>query len=224
MKYPNAHSGLKKLLAGEILTFVAGFLLLVAGIFAAVTEAVTEKVAADEAAQAVLVIISLALIIAFSGVGILAVILKIVGLRKASLDDSSFRKALFAALISLGLSIAETVLNIASNSPIANLFTTAISICDIFIVIFVVQGIQNLAEELENEKMVKAGQTVMILIAIAYGFKALTMLFPVFFWGAEDFLASITSSCKIISSLASMIGGILYIVYLIRAIRMLKNS
>ena len=60
MKFPNAHNGLKKLLAGEILTFVAGFLLLVTGIFAAVTEAVSEKSAADEGTQAALILISLA--------------------------------------------------------------------------------------------------------------------------------------------------------------------
>ncbi len=115
-------------------------------------------------------------------------------------------------------------LNAVSRQGIARIFTTAISVCDIFIVIFVIQGIQNLAEKLENGKMVKAGQVLMILIAIAYGFKALTMLFPVFFWNAPDFLSKVTSSCEIISALASMAGGILYIVYLIRAIRMLKKN
>ncbi len=115
-------------------------------------------------------------------------------------------------------------LNALSRQSVARLFTTAISVCDIFVVIFVIQGIQNLSEKLDNEKMVKAGQVLMILIAVAYGFKALTMLFPVFFWNETDFLSKVTSSCEIMSALASMIGGILYIVYLIRAIRMLKKN
>ena len=224
MKYPNAHNGLKKLLAAEILTFAAGFLLLITGIFSAVSKTLSENGVVDEGTTGVLVLVSVALLITFSGLGILAVLLKIFGLKRASIDDGSFRKAFYAALLSLALSVAEIVLNVANNSTVAKLFTTAISICDVFIVIFVIQGIQNLAEELNDDKMVKAGQVLMVLIAVAYGFEALTMLFPVFFWGAPDFLSSITASCEIMSALASMVGSILYIIYLIRAIRMLKKN
>ena len=224
MTYPNAHNGLKKLLTAEILSIVAGFLLLVTGVFTAVSAALAEKNAVPETVQAVLGIVGLVLLVVFSAIGILTVVLKILGLKKASTDDPAFRTAFFAALISLALSVFEMTLNALSRASVARIFTTAISILDIVIIIFVIQGIQNLAEQLENDKMVKAGQVLMILIAIAYGFKALTMLFPVFFWNAPDFLSKVTSSCEIISALASMAGGILYIVYLIRAIRMLKNS
>ena len=224
MKYPNAHSGLKKVLAAEILTFVAGFFLLGSGIFTAAIAALEKAGSAAEETQTVLILIALVLLIVFSGIGILALVLKLIGLKKASIDEGSFRKAFFAALISLALSVFETTLNALSRASVARFFTTAISICDIFVVIFVIQGIQNLAEELENDKMVKAGLLLMILIAVAYGFKAVTMLLPVFFAGATDFLNSATASCEIISAVASMVGGILYIIYLLRAIRMLKKS
>lgn len=224
MTYPNAHNGLKKLLTAEILSIVAGFLLLVTGVFTAVSAVLAEKNAVPETVQAVLGIVGLVLLIGFSAIGILTVVLKILGLKKASTDDPAFRTAFFAALISLALSVFEMTLNALSRASVARIFTTAISILDIVIIIFVIQGIQNLAEQLNNDKMVKAGQVLMILIAIAYGFKALTMLLPVFFFNAPDFLSRITASCEIMSALASMVGGILYIVYLIRAIRMLKNA
>ena len=224
MTYPNAHNGLKKLLTAEILSIVAGFLLLVTGVFTAVSAALAEKNAVSETVQAVLGIVGLVLLIGFSAIGILTVVLKILGLKKASTDDPAFRTAFIAALISLALSVFEMTLNALSRASVARIFTTAISILDIVIIIFVIQGIQNLAEQLENDKMVKAGQVLMILIAVAYGFKALSMLFPVFFWNEVDFLSKVTSSCEIMSALASMLGGILYIVYLIRAIRMLKNK
>ena len=224
MTFPTAHNGLKKVLTAEILSVVSGFLLLLTGTFAAVAAALAEKVAVSEETTAVFTLLSLGLLIAFSAVGILSIILKIVGLKKAGNDEAVFRNALIAALVSLALSVFEMTLNALSRQSVARIFTTAISVCDIFVVIFVIQGIQNLSEKLDNEKMVKAGQVLMILIAVAYGFKALTMLFPVFFWNETDFLSKVTSSCEIMSALASMVGGILYIVYLIRAIRMLKKN
>ncbi|MBR5339701.1 MAG: hypothetical protein IK150_06400 [Lachnospiraceae bacterium] len=224
MTFPNAHNGLKKVLTAEILSVVSGFLLLLTGTFTAVAAALAEKSAVTDDTEAVLALISLGLLIAFSAVGILSIILKIVGLKKAGNDEAVFRNALIAALVSLALSVFEMTLNALSRQSVARIFTTAISVCDIFVVIFVIQGIQNLSEKLDNEKMVKAGQVLMILIAVAYGFKALTMLFPVFFWNETDFLSKVTSSCEIMSALASMVGGILYVVYLIRAIRMLKKN
>ena len=224
MTFPNAHNGLKKVLTAEILSFAAGFLLLLTGIFTAVAGALSEKNAADETTIGILGLVGLGLLIAFSAVGILTVILKILGLKKASNDEPAFKTAFYASLFSLALSVFEMTLNAISRDSVARIFTTAISILDIVIIIFVIQGIQNLAEQLENDKMVKAGQVLMILIAVAYGFKALSMLFPVFFWNEVDFLSKVTSSCEIMSALASMLGGILYIVYLIRAIRMLKNK
>ena len=119
MTFPNAHNGLKKVLTAEILSVVSGFLLLLTGTFTAVAAALAEKSAVTDDTEAVLALISLGLLIAFSAVGILSIILKIVGLKKAGNDEAVFRNALIAALVSLALSVFEMTLNALSRQPVS---------------------------------------------------------------------------------------------------------
>ena len=225
MTFPNAYKGLKKVFTAEILSILAGIFMGATGLFtAATTVAMDEAAANTEEVVAILAIVSLILLLIFSVLGILALIFQILGLKKASIDEAAFKKALIAALISLGLSIFEITLNAVSRAYIARLFTTLINVCSIFVIIFVIQGIQNLAEKLNNDKMVRMGQALMIIIAISYGCSALAMLLPIFFRSLPKVLSYITSGCEILSSAASLVGGIIYLIYLAKAIKMLKNN
>ena len=89
--------------------------------------------------------------------------------------------------------------------------------------ILVVSGIMNLAERLRDEKMISFGEKVSVLILIFVIAAAVATFISIFF-GRMAWAQHVEGILDIISGVALFIGYIIYIIYLAKAKKMLREN
>ena len=160
MKFPNAFSGVKKIYTAEILDLIAALATLVAAVLAVVAAgaANAESVGGALASLAGTAILGVASMV----LGILALIFMLIGLSAAGKDEPKFKKALIFAVLSLAASVLSSVFS--GNEFLKNLMPVIAEICDLAVIILVIQGIVNLAKQLTREDMEAKGASILKLI------------------------------------------------------------
>ena len=235
MRFPNAFKGVSKMFTAEILKLIAAGLLIAFGIAGLASSAgaielavegvpVTEGMIEDNVnAGGLLVAVIL-------GVGamilyIIAYIMNLVGMHQAGKDEDNFRNAFGVSIAVLIISIGTavlTALNIGGNVP-ENIASTARTICEVIVMLLVVSGIMNLAEMCKDERMVKFGKTVSVLVLIFVIGAAVATFISIFF-GRLEWAQHVEGILDIISGIALFIGYIIYIIYLGKAKKMLREN
>ena len=145
MRFPKAYAGVKKIFTSEILSLISTILLVIVAAVAAVDES-GELPSGKNGAIAVVAIVGLIALV----LGLIATILQLVGLHSASKNEGAFKTAFFFALIMLIITaVGGAVATKNENSIISDLP----SLLNIFVFIFTVSGISNLARKLGREDM-----------------------------------------------------------------------
>jgi len=226
MKYPNAYQGIKKMFTAEILEIIASVCIFFAGIAAIVAAA--GAIVPDPAESAGLLgggLIAAAVLMAGFGVlSIIAIILLLVGLKRAGLDESRFNKGFSMALASLILSVAAAVLSTVNggNNIFDDFATLVASILQIFAMLYVSQGISSLAEDLGDQAVAKSANSLYLVYSVLLIIEAIMRIVSAFL---SNDLNMKTSSGVIlmISSVIAIVAYIAYIVLLGKAKKMLSK-
>lgn len=217
MTFQNGYHGVKKVFTAQILKIISSILMLAGS-------AILLAAASAEMADSML-FVSLVLLIAGFVVSLIAYIINIVGLHQSGKDDyymqTAFYFAIFALIIN-AVSIIFSALNVGGGVA-DNISTTFTYLCDIVIILHVVRGIGSFAEQLGDEKIISLGNKLFILIAIMITLGAITSLLPVFF-GTSDSALKVEGVFALVSSLAMLVAYIVYLVYLGKGVKMLKNK
>ena len=235
MSFPNALKGVSKMFAAEILKLIATGLTVATGVAGIVSAAgviepamqgakITEELVANNINYGGIIAA------AIMGVGsmilyIIAYIMNLVGMAQAGRDEENFRSAFGVSIAVLIISIATAILTaftIGGNVP-ENIASTARTVCEIIVMILVVSGIMNLADRLNDEKMIRFGKNVSVIIMIFVIAAAVATFISIFF-GRLDWAQHVEGILDIISGIALFIGYIVYIVYLGKAKKMLRNG
>lgn len=227
MKFPNAYQGVKKVFSSKILDIIAAVCIFIAGIAAVVAAAGTQAedfgVAALAAGGGLLV--AVIFLTASVVLTIISEILKLVGLKKASADESKFNSAFVMAIFVLIITVVSAILSTINGGRnfFDDLATGIAGILNIAMMIYVSQGITSLAEQLGNEKIAGTGRTVVtlysvilligILVRTASGFMIL-----------DPNLAIASGILMIISAILSAIAYVIYVIFLGRAKKMLSRG
>ncbi len=205
MKFQNAATGVKRIFTAEILKLIAAFVTVIAVIMMIVTLA-----AANANSQGGTIAAGVGTVVLIAAASILALIggiMALVGIINASKDEGAFKTALILIVVSL---IAAVVGGIFSRN------TTVYSICQIvqnlmsiFVTVFVIKGITNLAVKIGNDEVAQQGKSLLTIIVVFYALSLIANILVLVFGGM---FASVLGG--ILAVVALVLNIIAYIVYL----------
>lgn len=205
MKYHNAYEGIRKIFTAQILSIISIGLLFLSSL---------------------LIILSLPgpVVSAVFSVGatvlsILALILELIGLKKASYDDGNFNTAFVIAIAMLIIACVNGLIGavtVGTASDFANIFSTVLGF---FIIFYIIEGIKALAGQLYNGEMVTRGKNIVTIFAAVYICSIVCNLVTVFV--KNPAVIGIFGFISIGVLVAQLVAYILYLAYLSGAKTML---
>ena len=206
MKYPNAANGVKKIFTAEILTLIAGLCSFVGAVLmlvALISGTSAAETSSDAAAASAIItgVVSTPFIIAAAVLGIIAFILNIVGIGKASKDEPAFKIAFYAVFANIVIAVISAIFS--GNS-------------------FVVSLMQTLSSVATDHEMDDKGRTLFMIILVVLLIEfAASMTATIFHAFAGSVVAAVL---LLIATVLSLIQYILYLSYLAKAKKMLESN
>ncbi len=225
MKFPNAANGVKKIFTAEILSLISGICMFVMIVLLVVALAAAKAVSGGADGAAAGAVASGAGTLVF-GIGsgflaIIAFILNIVGISKASKDEESFRMALFAVIGGIILSVIGTAFNNV-NGYVSSIMQALQVVADLLVLLYVIQGIRYLSLKLNRPDIDQKGQNLFKIIFIVLVLQFIARIVVIIFGGMA---ASITAAIiALIAVILSVIEYILYLAFLAKAKKMLAEG
>lgn len=218
MTFPNALTGVKKLYTAQILALIAVIaLLLVSLLGLGVKE--TVNVEEIDAATAVTGGGILLLALAAGIISIIALIMNIVGLKHAKLDEGAFRTALILTIVGLAVSVVSTAVE-SSNAVVSSFISIAANVLSLAASIFVIKGIVNLAAQLDREDMVEKGNSLLKIIVCLNVVSIAASIVSSSMTVQTESNASLIIA--IVASVVSIVSCIVFLSYLSKAKKMLE--
>ena len=205
MRFPNATSGVKKIFTAQILGLIASVAMIIGLIFLIVTAA-----AADANAQGGAVAAGIGTIILLAGAAVLVMIgsiMTLVGVIQASRDEGAFKTALIAIIISL---VAAVIAAIFSSSGVVQSICQIIqNVMSLAATLFVINGVTNLAEKLNNTEVWSKGRNLLKVIVCIYALSLIASFISLIFGGIF-----VSMTAAILSLIAAILNVISYFLYL----------
>ena len=223
MKYPNAYQGVKKIFTAEILSLIGSVCMIVVAIFAIVSLA---SIAASSG-DGLLVGGAGALVFGIAGfvLMLISLILLMVGTKRASKDEGLFNKAFLFILFSLILTFVASIVSSTTGATSIwdNLVLTISNIFSMVATVYIINGVQNLAKQLNRPDMVSKGNTYLTLLIVIYVIQIIVNVIPVFF-GANAATSTVAGILQLVASILTLIIYFLYLIFLGKAKKMLKEN
>ena len=224
MKYPNAFIGVKRLFTSRVLAMIGLFALLVSTSIALVSSVILQN-SADRGAAAgeILAVLALAFMMGSCVIMVVSYILGITGLSRASIDEPAFRIALFATAANIIFIGFGSIFSSLQNDFMASLLNSFSTIADLFTFIYTIQGIRSLALKLGDKDIDRRGNNLFKILLVAIIVEFIANLIVVIFQGAKTALV-IAGVIAIVSVLLTIIQYFMFLVYLVKAKKMLANA
>ena len=238
MKYPNAYSGVKKIFSAEILSVIGAIVLIVSALlgliaFAAGTAAQNAEAETASSLSGIAVGFGIPTAILLLGAGVLSIvafILQIVGVTRASKDERIFKNALFFILGGVIASATNSITGAFSGiigqtglDLVSSICTNLSKIATILVTYYIITGVIALAERIGNEKIEKQGKTILNLLLIMLVLSLIATVTSTVFQqsGTNDVIISVLSFA---AGVIELISYIIYLVFLGRSKKMLKEA
>ena len=223
MKFPNAANGVKKIFTAEILSLIAAVLVIVAAImaFSTVGAAKGYEATNSNAAAAGALASGFGLIIFSIGslvLSLIAFILNIVGVAKASRDESTFKIALYALIAGVVFACLSSAFENLSG-PLSGAMSALETVAELIVTLYVIQGIRMLASRLNNREVDNQGRKIYMIILAVLMLRLVANILVAIFGGR--FTTSLALIFYIVSIVLSVVQYIMYLVFLAKAKKML---
>lgn len=205
MKFQNAATGVKRIFTAEILKLIAAIVTVVGIVMTIVTVA-----AANANSQGGTIAAGVGTVLLIAAASVLALIggiMALVGIINASKDEGAFKTALILIIISL---IAAVVAGIFyQNATVQSICQIVQNLMSIFVTVFVIRGITNLAVKIGNDEVAKQGKSLLTIIVVFYALSLIANILVLVFGGM---FASVLGG--VLAVVALVLNIIAYIVYL----------
>ncbi len=227
MTFPNAANGVKKLFTAEILTIVAIVSVIVTAILAVTTYAAGTVATQSESLGAAGIALGslIGMFVtggAFVVLAIVATILNLVGLIKATKDDDAFKIALFSTVVSFCLIIVGGIFSMNKMAMAYSMTESLGSIASLFVTIYTIQGIRNLAVKLEDYDMDHKGNNILKVMLVVIVLTFIGKLTSAIFFGIGGQIVG--GWILIAAYVLSIIQYLLFLSFLSKAKRMLADK
>ena len=212
--FKEAYEGVKKIHKAEILALIAAILMLVGSIIAA-----TGIQAGEETASGSGLLIGGGLAVIIAGVlMIVAEIMNIIGVNRASKDEPAFKNALVALLVGIVANIVMAAFS--SNATVSGMGKSVGNIMEMMASYYICTGVMNLADRLNDSDVSASAKKVRsILMGIWIASAVLNALTTLF--GANETMQAIIGGSAIVCGIISIVAYFLYIGMLGKAEKML---
>jgi len=223
MRFPNAQAGVKKIFSAEILALIASFCSMMMVVF---LYFMTKTVDADgnitSGGAAVASLGGTAVFgMAATVLAVISFIFKIIGVKKASIDEDGFKTAFYLILGGIAVALVKGVVSsFTDNNTVSNIFSIINDVITLAITIFIIQSIINLAIKLNDDDMVKRGNNLFKIIIAMYVLIIIANI-VILITGSTAGVA-IAGVFGLISGILSIVQYILYLAYLNKAKKMLE--
>lgn len=217
MKFPSAFDGVKKIYTAEILSLIVSVLVGLAAILG-LAGAVAAEAGSDGGALASfggLAVFGLAA----SVLGIISFIMKLVGINRAKLDEGEFQKAFLYVILGIVLSFVSGFFN--EKPLIASIVDVVSSVLRLLVTLYIISGIINLANRLNDRGMAESGRTTLKLYLCAAVLAIIVDLVSTITLGKG--LQEIYNILGIVAAVLSIVSYIFYLRYLSKAKYMLAQ-
>ena len=205
MKFPNAANGVKKLFTAQVLSLIAAIATIIGLALLIITAASAEANVEGGAIAAGLG--TIVLMGAASVLILIAAIMSLVGLIQSAKDEGAFKTALFAIGISLVAAIVAAIFS--SNGIVQSVCQIVQNVMSIAVTIFVITGVTNLADKLNNAEVSQKGRNLLKIIVCIYVLALIATIISLIFGGA---FFSVTAA--ILALVAAVLDVIAYFLYL----------
>ena len=226
MKLTNAYEGVKKLFTSEILNLISQLCLFLAGIGAVITLAsltIEEDTVEIQSAAAGGGIMMVIFLFAAGVLTIIAVILKLLGMRTAGADEKDFSDGFILAVFALILTLVSSALSSINggNNVFDDIATALASLLQIGAMMYVTRGIVKLAYRMNNQKVANMGNRIFILYSVILFVGIILRVVSAFFYG-PSVITTAAAVILLLSGIVSAVAYILYVVFLGKAKKMLQ--
>ena len=205
MKFPNAANGVKKLFTAQVLSLIAAIATIIGLALLIITAASAEANVEGGAIAAGLG--TIVLMGAASVLILIAAIMSLVGLIQSAKDEGAFKTAVFAIGISLVAAIVAAIFS--SNGIVQSVCQIVQNVMSIAVTIFVITGVTNLADKLNNAEVSQKGRNLLKIIVCIYALALIATIISLIFGGA---FFSVTAA--ILALVAAVLDVIAYFLYL----------
>lgn len=195
--FQNAHAGIKKIFASEIMMLIASIIICVGAVVTLASISET-----DENPTSIMILG--AIVIAFAIITLIAFILNIVGLSKAKKDEQGFQTAYMLTIAGILVSLVSGFFS--NNENISNIFTTAIDLIWLLVTCFIIVGIVSLATKVNHSAVAAKGTSLLRLIVFV---QVLSIVIRI-----TSIICNIMNVRAVIPVILSIVAGVLTVVSL----------
>lgn len=218
MTFPKAENGIRKVYAAQILLISSSIATLAASVAGLILYLSQQRLTEDfvSIAKVPLILLSIfAVVLMFVGY-----ILVIIGVFKASGDDENFKVALYSIAFGVVLSVIGVIWS--GNNQVSNISQLLITLTGFLSIIYVIQGIRNLAVKLEKAEMDSRGSFLYKLFSLFYLIiTCINVASLIFADSSSVLIAGILTIC---SGLITIVQYILFFRYISKAKRILSEN
>ena len=213
MKYPNAANGINIIFMSEVIALAASVIVLVCSVIG---------VLCFENSELVFLMGIMALVVLFALlIFVLSYILQIVGIVRASKDEPAFRVSLIAIIAALVITVLESIFY-QSNHFVTFIIEIAGDVARFFLVHYIIHGIMHISEHLGRHDITKKGTRIFRVIYIAIGFEIIVRIFELIF--GKEVGEQLSMPFGIVADILSVVDYILFLTYIGKAVKMLKEK
>ena len=205
MKFQNAATGVKRIFTAEILKLIAALVTVIGIVMTIVTVA-----AANANSQGGTIAAGVGTVLLIAAASILALIggiMALVGIINASKDEGAFKTALILIIISLIAAVVGCIFY--QNATVQSICQIVQNLMSIFVTVFVIRGITNLAVKIGNDEVAQQGKSLLTIIVVFYALSLIANILVLVFGGM---FASVLGG--VLAVVALVLNIIAYIVYL----------
>ena len=215
MRFTNAYSGVSKIRTAQILSIIVATIGLLVTIMSATLD--VNSIGDNPSGSIMALVGAIAILgLAMAVLSIIALIMTIGGINRASKDEPIFKTALAAVIVNI---VAAAVGAAIQDDPtVSHLISVVNSVAQMLAAYFVVRGIMNLADQLSDEDMVADGKRTLTLILVTFAAGVAFSIIGNFFSNATAPAASVLLIAAAVLLIAQYV---VYLVYLGKAKRML---
>ncbi len=212
MKYPNAANGINKIFMSEVIALAASIVVLVCSVIG---------VLCFEDPDLEILVGVLVIIVLFAlGFFVLAYILQIVGIMRASKDEPAFKVSVISIIAAMILTVLEGVFY---GNHFASFFVEiAGDVAQFFLVHYIIHGIMHIADHLERPDMIKKGKIIFRVIYIAIAFEIIVRIFEIIF--GKEVGEQLSMPFGIVAEILKVAEYVMFLTYVGKANKMMKSA
>ncbi len=222
MRFPNAYAGVKTLFVGFIFALLSSVCSTVMLMFLYLSAKVELKdgtlVAVEASGFTALSVIIIGAAVSF--ISLISLILEMIGSAKAAKDEETFKVVIYMISVSLAVSAISGIFS--GNSKLVGITNLISDFIELFIGIYILQGIINLAGKCDNAEMEANGAKLYKTIIGLYSLVILFQLFTMVFNGTGVLVAA--GIFTVLSGVLSLVQFVFFLMYLANAKTMLSKA